>query len=121
MRTKTNPTLLQIATSFQLWQEYADPSGLDSEEQFASRSEAENLQILQGCGFTQIGLGDLYSDDGFLQENVEVEVSAARRGEKPTIRVGTHVVLTEDCEICENVITGPGGWYIVVRTEGGAE
>ena len=123
MQTKTNPTLLEIATSFQLWQEYADPSGIDSEEQFDERSGSENLQLLQECGFAQTLLGDLYTDDGFLQaENIDVVVRAASSGEKPTIRVGNNVILTEDCEISEDEITGPGGWYVIVRrTEGGEE
>ena len=123
MKTKTNPTLLEIATNFALWQEYADPSGIDSEEQFNARSESENLQILQACGFREKMIGDLYTNDGFIaQKNVEVEIRAASSGEKPTIRIGTHIVLTEDCEISEDEITGPGGWYVIVRrTEGGAE
>lgn len=121
--TKTNPTLLEIATSFQLWQEYADPSGLFSEEQFDGRSNSENLQMLQNCGFSQIGSGDLYSDDGFLaSENVPFEIYASLGEYKPTVRIGAHVCLTEDCEISEDEITGPGGWYVVVRsTEGGEE
>lgn len=120
---KSNPTLLEIACSFELWQEYADPSGIDSEEQFDSRSNSENLEVLQECGFYEILTGDLYSDDGFLaSKNVDVQIRAANRGKKSTIRVGSHVCLTEDCEISEDEITGPGGWYVVVRgTEGGAE
>ena len=123
MQTKTNPTILEIATSFALWQEYSDPSGIDSEEQFNARSESENLQILQACGFTEILTGDLYTDDGFLQaENVYVKIRSSVTGEKPTIQIGQHVILTEDCEISEDEITGPGGWYVIVReTEGGEE
>lgn len=123
MQTKTNPTILEIATSFALWQEYADPSGIDSEEQFNSRSESENLQILQACGFREIMIGDLYTDDGFISHDyLEVELRAAAGGEKPTIRIGSHIVLTEDCEISADEITGPGGWYVAVRgTEGGEE
>ncbi len=123
MQTKTNPTLLEIATSFELWMEYADPSGIDSKEQFYSRSASENLQLLQECGFDQTLLGDLYTDDGFISKDyLDVKIRAASSGEKPTIRIGTHIVLTEDCEISEDEITGPGGWYVIVRrTEGGAE
>ena len=50
MKTKS-PTLLEIATSFTLWQEYADPSGIYSKEQFDARSASENLALLQQCGF----------------------------------------------------------------------
>lgn len=123
MQTKTNPTLLEIATSFALWQEYCDPSGIDSEEQFNARSESENLQILQACGFREIMIGDLYTDDGFIaKKNVEVEIRAAAGGGKPTIRIGSHIVLTEECEVTSDTLTGPGGWYVVVRsTEGGEE
>lgn len=120
---KSNPNLLEIACSFELWQEYADPSGIDSEEQFDARTNSENLQLLQECSFSETLLGDLYSDDGFLQaENVEVQIRAASMGEKPSIRFGAHVCLTKDCEISEDEITGPGGWYVIVRgTEGGEE
>lgn len=123
MKIIHNPTLLEIATNFALWQEYADPSGIDSEEQFNERSESENLQILQACGFREIMIGDLYTDDGFIaKKNVEVEIRACVAGGKPTIRIETHVILTEDCEISADEITGPGGWYVVVRaTEGGEE
>ncbi len=123
MKTKTNPNLLEIATSFALWQEYADPSGIDSEEQFDARSDSENLQLLQECGFHETLLVDLYSDDGFLQaENVKVQIRGASSGEKPIIRIGSHIVLTDDCEISADEITGPGGWYVIVRRlEGGAE
>jgi hypothetical protein len=123
MQTKTNPTLLEIATSFTLWQEYADPSGIDSEEQFDARSDSENLQLLQECGFHETLLVDLYSDDGFLQaENVKVQIRGAGADEKPNIRFGAHLCLTEDCEISADEITGPGGWYVIVRgTEGGEE
>jgi hypothetical protein len=123
MQTKTNPTLLEIATNFALWQEYADPSGIDSEEQFDARSDSENLQLLQECGFHETLLVDLYSDDGFLQaENVKVQIRGAGADEKPNIRFGAHLCLTEDCEISADEITGPGGWYVIVRgTEGGEE
>jgi hypothetical protein len=115
MKTKT-PTLLEIATSFELWQEYADPSGIDSEEQFNSRSACENLQILQNCGFSQIGVGDLYSDDGFIVfENVPFEIYASLGEYKPTVRIGAHLHLTEELEVSEDEITGPGGWYVIVR------
>lgn len=104
--------------------EYADPYGIDSEEQFDARSASENLQMMQS-GYSQTLLGDLYSDDGFLQaKNVKVEIlqASASRGEKPSIRFGAHVCLTEDCEISEDEITGPGGWYVIIRgTEGGEE
>lgn len=123
MQTKTNPTILEIATSFALWQEYSDPSGIDSEEQFDARSASENLALLQQCGFHETMIGDLYTDDGFISHDyLEVELRAAAGGEKPTIRIGSHIVLTEDCEISADEITGPGGWYVIVRrTEGGEE
>lgn len=117
--TTKNPTLLEIATSFELWMEYADPSGIDSEDQFNSRSASENLGMLQNCGFTQFGFGDLYSDDGFLAaENVPFEFYSSFGEYKPTVRIGAHLHLTEEMEFSEDEMTGPGGWYVVVRENG---
>lgn len=115
----TNPTLLEIATSFELWMEYADPSGLDSKEQFDARSASENLGMLQNCGFTQFGFGDLYSDDGFLvSENVYFEFYSSLGEYTPTVRIGANLHITEEMEISEDEMTGAGGWHFVVRGNG---
>ncbi len=43
------PNYQQIATSFKLWQEYADPSGLDSEAAFNEKSVDEKINFLVSC------------------------------------------------------------------------
>lgn len=42
----------QIATDFNLWMEYADPSGLDSEDDFNTKTTAEKVAFLESCGFS---------------------------------------------------------------------
>ena len=125
MQTKTNPTLLEIATSFKLWSEYADPSGLDSEEQFDSRSASENLALLQECGFHETYRGDVYDLHGYLvAENLLIQIEPnVRSSAVPTVVIGETVYRTQDFrEITSDTLTGPGGWYVVIReTEGGAE
>lgn len=39
----------EIANSYSLWAEYADPSGLDTEESFNAKSEREKIEILVSC------------------------------------------------------------------------
>ena len=39
----------EIANSYALWMEYADPSGLDSEEAFNAKTEAEKIAFLVSC------------------------------------------------------------------------
>lgn len=43
------PTYREIANSFHLWQEYADPSGHDTEEQFNATSEEQKIAFLIRC------------------------------------------------------------------------
>jgi hypothetical protein len=39
----------EIARNYKLWMEYADPSGLDAEESFNSRSTEEKIDFLKSC------------------------------------------------------------------------
>lgn len=43
------PTYAQIAADYQLWMEYADPSGYDSEAQFNEKTIAEKIAFLKSC------------------------------------------------------------------------
>lgn len=45
-------TNAQIAADFDLWMEYADPSGEDTREDFEARTLEENIAILEACGFS---------------------------------------------------------------------
>lgn len=42
-------TIGQIITDYNLWMEYVDPSGVDSEEKFNSMSFGEKLDIIKVC------------------------------------------------------------------------
>jgi hypothetical protein len=44
-----SPTNTEIANSFFLWGQYVDPSGLDTEEAFNAKSEAEKLAFIEQC------------------------------------------------------------------------
>jgi hypothetical protein len=39
----------QIASDYKLWMEYADPSGLDSEQAFNDKSKTEKINFLKSC------------------------------------------------------------------------
>lgn len=43
----TSPTYHEIATNYQLWQIYADPSGIDSQESFEAMSIGDKTDILE--------------------------------------------------------------------------
>ena len=47
--TTTSPTYREIATSFALWSEYADPSGLTSEREFDEDSIDDKIRFLVTC------------------------------------------------------------------------
>ena len=42
-------TYKEIANSYALWREYADPSGFDSEAEFDAKSEGEKMAFLVSC------------------------------------------------------------------------
>lgn len=44
-----HPSYQEIATSFHLWQVYADPSGHDTEEDFNAASEEAKVAFLVQC------------------------------------------------------------------------
>lgn len=46
MPTMITPTNEQIATNWKLWMEYADPSGVDTQEWFDATTVDEKLKIL---------------------------------------------------------------------------
>lgn len=39
----------QIADNYTLWQEYADPSGVDTEKSFNAKSTQDKIEILIAC------------------------------------------------------------------------
>jgi hypothetical protein len=126
MQTKTNPTLLEIACSFNHWSEYLDVDGHIDEHEFAVTDPICKLMQIQECGFAESYRGDMYDSNGYLMaENVlvEIESSGATGDLWPTIVIGDTVHRTQDFrEITSDTLTGPGGWYVVVRaTEGGEE
>ena len=43
---QTTYSYAEIANNYSLWQEYVDPSGLDSEESFNARTEAEKIEVI---------------------------------------------------------------------------
>ena len=47
--THTTHTYKEIANEYRLWEEYIDPSGLDSEAKFNSMSEAEKIAFIEKC------------------------------------------------------------------------
>lgn len=53
-----SPSYLEIATSFPLWQEYADPSGLDTEAAFNAKSTQDKIAFLVSC----LGNENLHQD-----------------------------------------------------------
>jgi hypothetical protein len=126
MKTKNNPTLLEIACSFNHWSEYLDVDGHIDEHEFSVTDPVGRLIQIQECGYFESYRGDLYDANGYLiTENVLVEIeSAGATGDLwPTIVIGDTVYRTQDFrEITSDTLTGSGGWYVVVRgTEGGAE
>lgn len=42
-------TYKEIANCFYLWQEYVDPDGNDSQEDFESMTFQERIDIIEGC------------------------------------------------------------------------
>jgi hypothetical protein len=125
MQTKS-PTLLEIACSFNHWSEYLDVDGHIEEHELAETDPICKLMQIQQCGFAESYRGDMYDSNGYLiAENVLVEIeSAGGAGDLwPIIVIGDTVYPTQDFrEITSDTLTGPGGWYVVVRaTEGGAE
>lgn len=46
---KNTYTYSEIANSYSLWMEYADPSGHDTEAAFNAKSEQEKIQFLVAC------------------------------------------------------------------------
>ena len=39
----------------------------------------------------------------------------------PQVRIGRSVYLTSDLKFSSDRITGPGGWYVIVRSSEGGE
>lgn len=39
----------EIANNYSLWMEYADPSGMDTEESFNAKSAQEKIEFLVAC------------------------------------------------------------------------
>jgi hypothetical protein len=125
MKTK-NPTLLEIACSFNHWSEFLDVDGCISQHEFAMTDPIGRLMQIQECGFFESYRGDMYDAHGHLiAENVLVQIeSAGGDGDgTPCVVIGDTVYPTQDFrEITSDTLTGPGGWYVVVRrTEGGEE
>ena len=123
MQSKTNPTLLEIACKFNHWSEYLDVDGHIDEHEFRETDPVCKLAQIQECGFSESYRGDIYDANGYLiTENVLVEVEpAGSTGDLwPTIVVGDTVHRTLDfTAMTSDTLTGPGGWYVVVRgTEG---
>lgn len=54
----------EIAASYDLWREYVDPSGIDSEEEFEAYSMEERLQIIQDC-FEPVAISQPMLDAAF--------------------------------------------------------
>lgn len=48
MKTTTY-TYAELASEYDLWMEYVDPSGLDSEEAFEAMSMETKLKLIEGC------------------------------------------------------------------------
>lgn len=124
--TTKSPTLLEIACRFNHWSEYLDVDGYIDEHEFSVTDPVGRLIQIQECGYSESYRGDMYDANGYLiAENVLVEVEpAGSTGDLwPTIVVGDTVHRTQDFrEITSDTLTGPGGWYVVVRgTEGGEE
>ena len=46
---QTTHSYEEIAASYTLWMEYADPSGIDSESEFAAKSIPEKIEFLKLC------------------------------------------------------------------------
>jgi hypothetical protein len=44
-----SPTNADICSDFRLWQEYVDPNGTITEEQFDEMSSEEKRQIIRDC------------------------------------------------------------------------
>ena len=126
MKTETEPTLLELACKFNHWSEYLDVDGQVEEYEFRESDPVFRLYQIQLCGFSESYRGDMYDANGYLiAENVHVEIeSAGGTGDLcPTIAIGGTVHRTQDFrEITSDTMTGPGGWYVIVRgTEGGEE
>ena len=46
---QTTHSYVEIAASYTLWMEYADPSGIDSESEFNAKSISEKVEFLKSC------------------------------------------------------------------------
>jgi hypothetical protein len=46
---KNKYTAEQIASSYDLWIEYVDPSGVDTQESFEAMSVQERIEIINAC------------------------------------------------------------------------
>lgn len=125
MQTENNPTLLEIACAFNHWSEYLDVDGHIDEHEFAVTDPVGRLMQIQECGFSESYRGDMYDSTGHvIAENVLVQIeSASCVADVPTIVVEGIVHRTQDFrEITSDTLTGPGGWYVIIRgTEGGEE
>lgn len=42
-------TYAEIANDWNLWAEYVDPAGVDSEEEFDAKTEAEKIAFMESC------------------------------------------------------------------------
>lgn len=123
---KTELTLLEIACSFNHWSEFLDVDGHIDEHEFSVTDPVGRLVQIQECGFSESCRGDMYDAHGYLiAENVLVEIESAGGGGDgtPCVVIGDTAYRTQDfSELTSDTLTGPGGWYVVVRaTEGGEE
>lgn len=46
---KTNPTYEDICNDFQLWQQYVDTNGFDTEESFNAQTIAQKREFMVSC------------------------------------------------------------------------
>lgn len=44
-----------IASDYELWGEFVDPSGIDSREEFEQRGFEGNMEFMRQCGFLSDG------------------------------------------------------------------
>lgn len=115
--TKTNLTLLEIACKF---------SHLSFEDhELDVIDPVGKLMQMQECGFSEAYRGDMYDANGKLIAGnllIEIERSGGAT-DVPTVVIGSVPYRTQDFrEITSDTMTGPGGWYVIVRsTEGGEE
>lgn len=125
MQSKTNPTLLEIACKFNHWSAYLAVDGSFEDHELAVTDPVGKLKQMQECGYSEAYRGNMYGANGYLiAENVLVEIeSSGGAADVPTVVIGSVPYLTQEFrEITSDTLTGPGGWYVIVRgTEGGEE